>query len=67
MVQTVTLTGTVNIKDIIEKFLMSVCGFTADAVKEITKKEGYDDLDEFYLLDNKGGNTLCSSVRKLHA
>jgi hypothetical protein len=34
MAQTQT---TVTLKDVIKKFLMSVCGFTADAVKEITK------------------------------
>ncbi len=33
---------------------MSVCGFTADAAKEITKNQGYDELDEFYLLNDKG-------------
>jgi hypothetical protein len=54
-------------KDIIEKFLMSVCGFTADAAKEITKNQGYDDLDKFYLLDDKGVDTLCFIVRKPHA
>ncbi len=46
---------------------MSVCSFTADAAKEITKNQGYDDLDKFYLLDDKGVNTLCSIVRKPHA
>ncbi len=46
---------------------MSVCGFTADATKEITKNQGYDELDEFYLLDDKGVDTLCSIVRKPHA
>ncbi len=45
---------------------MSVCGFTADAAKEIIKNQGYDDLDKFYLLNNKVVNTLCSIVRKLH-
>ncbi len=54
-------------KDVIEKFLETVCGFTADAAKEITKNQGYDDLDKFYLLNNKGVDTLCSIVRKLHA
>ncbi len=54
-------------KDVIKKFLMSVCGFTEDATKEITKNQGYDDLDEFYLLNNKGVDTLCSFVRKVHA
>jgi hypothetical protein len=66
MGQTVTLTGAVS-KDIIKKFLVSVCGFMADAAKEITKNQGYDDLDEFYLLDGKGVDTLCSIVRKPHA
>jgi hypothetical protein len=46
---------------------VSVCGFTADATKKITKNQGYDDLDEFYLLNDKGVDTLCSIVRKLHA
>ncbi len=45
---------------------MSVCRFTADAAKEITKNQGYDDLDKFYLLDDKGIDTLCSIVRKPH-
>jgi hypothetical protein len=43
MVQTQT---TVTLKDVIDKFLESVCGFTADAAKEITKNQGYDELDE---------------------
>ncbi len=51
---------TVTLKDVIKKILMSVCGFTADAAKEITKNQGYDELDEFYLLDDKEVNTLCS-------
>ncbi len=38
----------------------------ADAVKEITKNQGYDGLDEFYLLNDKGVDTLCSIVRKPH-
>jgi hypothetical protein len=56
-------------KEIIKKFLKTVCGFTADAAKEITKNQGYDGLDEFYLLDNKdkGVDTLCSIVRKPYA
>ncbi len=54
-------------KDMIDKFLVKVCGFTAGAIKEITKNKGYDDLDEFYLLNNKEVDTLCSIVRKLHA
>jgi hypothetical protein len=66
MVRTITLTATVS-KDIIEKFLKSVCSFRADAAKEITENQGYDDLDEFYLLDDKGVATLCSIVRKPHA
>ncbi len=55
---------TVTLKDVIKKFLVSVCGFMADAVKEITKNQGYDELDKFYLLNDKGVNTLCSIVRK---
>jgi hypothetical protein len=66
MAQTVTLTTSVPMKDVVKKFLVSVCGFTADTVKEITKNQGYDDLDKFYLLNNKGVNTLCSIVRKPH-
>jgi hypothetical protein len=58
---------TVTLKDIIKKFLVSVCGVTADAAKEITKNQGYDELDKFYLLDDKGVDTLCSIVRKPHA
>ncbi len=54
-------------KDIIEKFLVTVCRFMADATKEITKNQEYDDLDKFYLLNNKGVDTLCSIVRKPHA
>jgi hypothetical protein len=38
----------------------------ADATKEITKNQEYDELDKFYLLNNKGVNTLCSIVRKPH-
>ncbi len=53
-------------KDVIKKFLKTVCGFTADAAKEITENQGYDDLDEFYLLDDKGVDTFCSIVRKPH-
>jgi hypothetical protein len=64
MAQTQT---TVTLKDVIEKFLVSVCGFTADAAKKITKNQGYNELDKFYRLDDKGVNTLCSIVRKLHA
>jgi hypothetical protein len=64
MVQTRT---TVTLKDVIKKFLVSVCGFTADAMKEITKNQGYDELDKFYLLNDKGVDTLCSIVRKPHA
>jgi hypothetical protein len=63
MVQTQT---PATLKDIVKKFLVSVCGFTADAAKEITKNQGYDELDEFYLLNDKGVNTLCSIVRKPH-
>jgi hypothetical protein len=66
MVQTITLMATVS-KDVIEKFLVSVCGFTADAMEGITMNQGYDDMDKFYLLNNKGVNTLCSIVRKPHA
>jgi hypothetical protein len=58
---------TVTLKDITKKFLVSVCGFMADATKEITKNQGYDELDKFYLLDDKGVDTLCSIVRKPHA
>jgi hypothetical protein len=47
MAQTQTLA---TLKDVIKKFLVSVCRFTADAAKEITKNQGYDELDEFYLL-----------------
>jgi hypothetical protein len=55
------------LKNVIKKFLVSVCGFTVDAAKEITKNQGYDQLGKFYLLDDKGVNTLCSIVRQLHA
>ncbi len=54
-------------KDVIKKFFVIVCGFTADAAKEVTKNQGYNDMDKFYLLNNKGVNTLCSIVRKPHA
>jgi hypothetical protein len=37
MAQTVVLMTSGPMKDVIEKFLMTVCGFTADATKEITK------------------------------
>jgi hypothetical protein len=56
----------VPMKDIIKKFLVTVCGFTADAAKDITKNQGYDDLDKFYLLNDKGVDTFCSIVRKPH-
>jgi hypothetical protein len=46
-------------KDVIEKFLVSVCGFMADTAKEITKNQGYDDLDKFYLLNDKGVDTFA--------
>jgi hypothetical protein len=36
-------------------------------LQRITKNQGYDDLGKFYLLDNKGVDTLCSIVRKPHA
>jgi hypothetical protein len=67
MAQTATLTASVAMKDIIKIFLLKVCGFMADATKEITENQGYDDMDKFYLLDYKGVNTLCSIVRKPHA
>jgi hypothetical protein len=35
--------------------------------KRLPKIQGYDELDEFYLLNNKGVDTLCSIVRKPHA
>ncbi len=54
-------------KDLIKKFLKTVCDFTAEATKEITKNQGYDDLDKFYLLVDKGVDTLCFIVRKPHA
>jgi hypothetical protein len=54
-------------KAIIEHFLETVCAITAEAMKEITKTQGYYNLDKFYLLDNKGIDTLCSIVRKLLA
>jgi hypothetical protein len=44
MAQTQT---TVTLKDVIKKLLVSVCEFTADAAKEITKNQGYDELDKF--------------------
>jgi hypothetical protein len=53
-------------KDVIQKFLVTVCGFMADAAKEIPKNPGYDDLDEFYLLADKGVDIPCSIVRKPH-
>ena len=67
MAQTVILMMSIPMKDIIEKFLVTVCRFMADATKEITKNQEYDDLDKFYLLNNKGVDTLCSIVRKPHA
>jgi hypothetical protein len=38
----------------------------AEAAKDITKTQGYDDLDKFYLLNDKGVDTLCLIVRKPH-
>jgi hypothetical protein len=37
MAQTGTLTTSIPMKDVIKKFLLSVCEFMADAAKEITK------------------------------
>ncbi len=54
-------------KVIIEQFLKTVCGFMAEAAKEITKTQGYYDLDKIYLLNGMGVDTLCSIVRKPHA
>ncbi len=39
----------------------------ADAAKEITENQGYDELEVFYLLNDKGVDTFCSIVRKPHA
>jgi hypothetical protein len=66
MVQTIVLRTPFKMKDIIEKFLETVCGFTADAAREITKNQGLDNLDKFYLLDNKRVDNRCSIVRKPH-
>ncbi len=38
----------------------------ADAANKLTKNQGYDDLEKFYLLNDKGVDTVCSIVRKLH-
>jgi hypothetical protein len=54
-------------KDLIKRFLRTVCGFTAEATKEITKNQANDNLDKFYLLNNKKFDTLYSIVRKSHA
>jgi hypothetical protein len=67
MAQTVVFRTPTKMKDLIKKFLETVFGFTAEAIKKITKKQGYDDLDKFYLLNDKGVDTLCSIVRKPHA
>jgi hypothetical protein len=56
MAQTI-VTMSVPMKDIIKKFLETVCGFTADAAKEITKNQVDNELDKFYLLDDKGVDT----------
>jgi hypothetical protein len=53
MAGTVVLMTSVPTKDVIKKFLETVCGFTADAAKEITKNQGYNDLGNSYLLNNK--------------
>jgi hypothetical protein len=66
MAQTVVLRTPAKMKDLIKNFLETVCGFMADASKEITKNQGYDNLDKFYLLNDKGVDTLCSIVRKPH-
>ena len=66
MAQTTVLTISIPMKYVIKKFLKTVCGFMADATKEITKNQGYDDLEKFYLLNDKGVDTLCSIVRKPH-
>ncbi len=67
MAWTFVLRTSVQMKDVIKKFLETVCGFMADAAKEITKNQGYDDRDKFYRLDDKGVDILCSIVRKPHA
>jgi hypothetical protein len=67
MAQTIVLTTSIPMKDVMEKFLVTVCGFMADAAKEITKNQGYDALDRFYLLNYKGVDSLYSIVRKPHA
>ncbi len=43
MVQTLVFTTSIPMKNVIEKLLMTVYGFTVDAAKEITKNQGYDD------------------------
>jgi hypothetical protein len=41
MAQTVVLRTPAQMKVIIEQFLETVCGFTAEAAKEITKTQGF--------------------------
>jgi hypothetical protein len=67
MAQTIVLRTPTQIKDLIKRFLRTVCDFTAEATKEITKNQANDNLDKFYLLNNKRVDTLCSIVRKSHA
>jgi hypothetical protein len=66
MAQTIAIRTSAQMKDIIKHFLETVCGFTSEAVKEMTKNQGNDNLDKFYLINEKEVDTLCSIVRKPH-
>jgi hypothetical protein len=63
-----TLTSTVptvaQMMAAIKKFLKNVCAFSEEAAKEITTNQGYKDLDELFLLNNKGVNNLCTIMSK---
>jgi hypothetical protein len=44
-------------------FVMEICGFEEEAAEEITTTQGYDALDKFCLLGNKGVDNICSIER----
>jgi hypothetical protein len=47
----------------IKQFLIDVCSFSNTAATEITTNQGYDNLDELFLLDDKGTpDNLCTIV-----
>ena len=59
-----TMTTAATMTAAIKKFLIDVCSFSDAAATEITTNQGYDNLDELFLLDDKGIDNLCTIVRK---